>query len=329
MSDSLDTNSGLTHSFCIDTSTETLLLMCKDVPVYDITSEKVIDSARVPGLLAKGSKFSDWAKLRHSSNTNVSARHIKNFIYRDVTRFEADILNRSLSLSDCYWIKRESESVVFEDISPYYKEYWETSDMDSKTTAKPTLYANGYRDKRWLSSISLYKSGCTIEISCAEVCVVLGVNCCSIVSVADNSGIIVINFTDTEVMLESCDMSGIITEDNITTDKILQTFGLDGFKMLLVDAIFGNGDRHSGNFGFLRDANTGEYLGMAPLYDFDHALDSDRESDVLTEEIVNLTKSNTEYRQIAISLLSNKKALSIHPVFEKRGISMLQKITEV
>ena len=44
--------------------------------------------------------------------------------------------------------------------------------------------------------------------------------------------------------------------------------------MLIIDAITGNGDRHAGNFGYLRDADSGEYLGMAPLYDFDHALDA-------------------------------------------------------
>jgi hypothetical protein len=30
-------------------------------------------------------------------------------------------------------------------------------------------------------------------------------------------------------------------------------------------------DRHWGNLGFLRDANSGEYIGMAPYYDFDWA----------------------------------------------------------
>ena len=43
--------------------------------------------------------------------------------------------------------------------------------------------------------------------------------------------------------------------------------------MIIIDAVIGNGDRHAGNFGWLRNTDTGEYVSMAPLYDFDHALD--------------------------------------------------------
>lgn len=37
--------------------------------------------------------------------------------------------------------------------------------------------------------------------------------------------------------------------------------------MIIIDAVIGNGDRHAGNFGWLRNTDTGEYVSMAPLYD--------------------------------------------------------------
>lgn len=37
--------------------------------------------------------------------------------------------------------------------------------------------------------------------------------------------------------------------------------------MLLFDDLIANRDRHMGNFGFLRDTENGEFLGMAPLFD--------------------------------------------------------------
>lgn len=37
--------------------------------------------------------------------------------------------------------------------------------------------------------------------------------------------------------------------------------------MLLFDEFIKNGDRHLGNFGFLRSTETGKFLGMAPLFD--------------------------------------------------------------
>lgn len=38
-------------------------------------------------------------------------------------------------------------------------------------------------------------------------------------------------------------------------------------KMLVIDYIIANTDRHYGNFGFIRDANTLEFLGFAPIFD--------------------------------------------------------------
>lgn len=45
------------------------------------------------------------------------------------------------------------------------------------------------------------------------------------------------------------------------------------YSRMLRGAVFGQG-----NFGFLKDSNTGDILGMSPLYDFDHALDDCKES---------------------------------------------------
>lgn len=38
-------------------------------------------------------------------------------------------------------------------------------------------------------------------------------------------------------------------------------------KMMIVDYIIGNSDRHFNNFGFMRDTNTLEWRGFAPIYD--------------------------------------------------------------
>lgn len=39
-------------------------------------------------------------------------------------------------------------------------------------------------------------------------------------------------------------------------------------RMILVDMLIGNQDRHLGNFGFLRDVKTGKLIDFAPLFDF-------------------------------------------------------------
>ena len=42
--------------------------------------------------------------------------------------------------------------------------------------------------------------------------------------------------------------------------------------MILIDFIIANGDRHWGNFGFIRNAESLEWLGTAPLFDTGNSL---------------------------------------------------------
>ena len=35
----------------------------------------------------------------------------------------------ALSFSDCYWIKAEDDSICFEEISPYYKPFWDGNEV--------------------------------------------------------------------------------------------------------------------------------------------------------------------------------------------------------
>lgn len=122
----------------------------------------------------------------------------------------------------------------------------------------------------------LFKEGdLEIEIDCINLCKACGVaveNGCVV-----EGGIELENFTSKDVMLVTAESSGRIDGENFTDDDIIQEFGIDAVRMFTIDAIIGNGDRHAGNFGFLQNSNTGDMLGMSPLFDFDHALDDSKE----------------------------------------------------
>lgn len=47
-------------------------------------------------------------------------------------------------------------------------------------------------------------------------------------------------------------------------------------RMIIIDYIIANEDRHSNNFGAIRDANTLEWIGMAPIYDSGSSLGFDK-----------------------------------------------------
>ena len=98
--------------------------------------------------------------------------------------------------------------------------------------------------------------------------------------------------------------------------------------MILTDAIFGNGDRHAGNFGYLRDANTGEYLSMAPLFDFDHALDAKGTTDNLLLDALDISKSNKQYKEEAIRISTIIANETSNEVFRKRAYCILNHLKE-
>lgn len=55
--------------------------------------------------------------------------------------------------------------------------------------------------------------------------------------------------------------------------RACEAYGIKGIReyaltMIGIDHMLGNADRHLGNFGFIRDAETGEITGYAPLFDF-------------------------------------------------------------
>ena len=54
----------------------------------------------------------------------------------------------------------------------------------------------------------------------------------------------------------------------VTQRALTEAFDDDTYAdMMIFDAIIGNRDRHLGNFGYLRDNDTGEYIKPAPLFD--------------------------------------------------------------
>ena len=107
--------------------------------------------------------------------------------------------------------------------------------------------------------------------------------------------------------------------DDFDEQTITDLFGLAGAKMLILDAIIGNGDRHAGNFGWLRDTSTGAYVSMAPLYDFDHALDSSLETDRLLTDAVKFCMPYAD----EVKHIANIAVESENPVFSKRAQTII------
>lgn len=144
-----------------------MLPMCKNTPAYDIASGEVLCAELLPGAMLQGMGFTEWAKHRKSVLSNVIARKVYFSAFGQGAEDSAEMQTRILSLSDCYWSKQNGDSITFEQVSPYYADFWKGQ---GKYTggAIPTLYTAGAVSKYWLDNQRLYKQGCLIEL---EACV--------------------------------------------------------------------------------------------------------------------------------------------------------------
>lgn len=304
-----------------------VVLYCKNVAVYDIDSNIVIDKDLLPGLMrldTHPATFKKWLKIRYSSNTNSLARQLKGIVFGQGNRVTINKKTHALSLSDCYWVKDQSDTTTFEQISPYYAPFWDGSGVYSGQSI-PTLYVGGCLNKRWVSCETLEKFGNNLKIEedVSRLCAECGVPANKVISIS--GGVAIRNITNTSVMLEQADQSGMLDPDDFTEDDIIRLFQLRGVQMLTIDAIIANGDRHAGNFGWLRDTNTGRYLCMAPLYDFDHALDSRLVKDRLLVDAVSSIKAtnNGQYVNEMRRICATVCRLDTVSLFKERAKAML------
>ena len=63
---------------------------------------------------------------------------------------------------------------------------------------------------------------------------------------------------------------------------------------------------------------------MAPLYDFDHALDATGEKDRLLLDAIDIANANEEYQKEAIHISNSIVKETINDVFRKRAICVLK-----
>lgn len=309
------------------------ILMCKNNPVYSIDTEEVINYSLLPGIMQRNactSTFKLWLKSRYSSETNSLARQLKGITFGQGKRPTINRETRAFSLSDCYWLKNIADNILFEMASPYYNKFWK-GNGEYDGTSIPTLYVGGFINKEWISNRILNKYGkdTIIELECIALCKICNIQSENILPILRNSeviGVQVENITNTELMLEQANQSGKLDVDDFDESTVERLFGLQGIQMIIIDAIVGNGDRHAGNFGWLRDSNSGLYKCMAPLYDFDHALDSKVASDRLIQDAIDIAKKSREYTAEAIRISKMTLHLNINKIFSIRANTILEKL---
>ena len=224
-------------------------VMSGDRVVADIENDKisVTDKERCPYfLMYQTDDIKDWLEDRAFDSTRGHSRTLKR-ISNLVTKTDAEIALRffGATITDNYWIKtEENNNLTYEDVR-------------YKTDQLFQLALNGDSSDLNHKPEEIYSPQFTV------------------------SGCLSANFAD-KYNFE--DMKGLIGESgyadyNAVYEKIKNMFGdeaaIEYVKLIYIDAICCNQDRHSKNFGVLRDIDSGAFVSLAPNFDYNISLFGD------------------------------------------------------
>ena len=280
-----------------------------------------------------------------------------------------------LSLSDQYWLKPSELDVSWESVNFFQNEF--STDIgeilfQNKEIPLPEINffspdssSDGWLEKKWIikddkrilvkGSNILYRQEPYNEKIASDIMKYLGINhipyeitsinnkpyslCENFIN--ENTELIpainIVNNTpqikgDTRLthLLRGCEALGMDRE-SIKTD-------ID--KMIVIDYLIANYDRHWFNFGFIRDANTLEWQGFAPIFDTGAALW--QHSDQITDEVKSRAFEATQLEQLKLitdlswyepipdKVLSDiiTSTLSKHPSMQPERREMIAKAVE-
>lgn len=216
----------------------------------------------------------------------------------------------AVNMADRYWVRPEGSDLSWDDVSPHSNDYSETLGrtllgMDDGFEPSPDCATDGMVPKMWTSDRRLLKGGTTRcrqqpynEVLASEVMRRLGVDHIDY-ELRRVDGKVVsscpcITSDDVEMIQARClMMTRPMDRGRSIYHHLMERCGSIGLedprgfvdRMLVVDHIMANNDRHYNNFSILRDPETLEVLGFAPIYDTGSSLGYDlRVKDIVRSE---------------------------------------------
>ncbi len=279
-------------------------LMNKDVVVATYREEKrladyrYVEVERFDGYFPYAfADINDWIDGRQIAKHRASIEKLM----RDLgltTRHDFVGMVRCLSLTDTFWMKREDESLAWEDVSLYRNPFddviariaFDGTGMFGRQNSptSPEFATSGSFAKCWIreeGQIELLKRGSTgfANAGFEPYSEVLASDLLQAAKV-DHVPYSLTRFHGKlacKCPIFTSEEQGFVSahrffDRNFDVDDMLEFTSRHGVEesfreMVVMDAVMANVDRHAGNYGFLVSNATGEVLRMAPLFDHNMA----------------------------------------------------------
>lgn len=267
-------------------------LMSRDIVLAEIKNgelSKIIKEDLMPIYLARTKNISHWLEKRSIDEHRTNSRLLKKALRLEQKDDVSTALAvHGVTITDNYWVKPEDSELTWEDVrfkENYFSElalHGDLSAFSQNPSRTPELTNTGSFEKCWKLEDGkwwLYKKANKNELF-SELFIYhlgkeLGFNMAHY-EPAD-SCIKSLDFTEgAKVNFEPAYSWMGEVEDNVLNYKALEHYGAafcDNYvELLLLDSYCLNADRHTFNFGVLRDVETGKVLCLAPNYDNNIAL---------------------------------------------------------
>lgn len=319
------------------------------VAVWKDNELKVVNNDLLPLYLKRVNDAKSWLETRAINSHRANSRLLKKALRLTEKDDVSTVLYvNAATINDTYWVRSIGSDLKYEDIR-FNKDYFSNlalrglyssfnSAAKRKDTKTPELTNIGSFEKCWKLKNDkwwIYKSANQkeqfSELFVYELGKKLGMNmtyyekgdkCVKSLDFTDSASVIF--EPATSFMGDEEDYIKVVEKLKVLCPKAIP----DYIKMIFLDTITANPDRHTGNFGLMRDVKSGELLGLAPNFDNNMALiargypTGNSKSDLLIALFNELMEKYPEYK----NYLPNVTEQMIKEVIDKLSMKVKSQV---
>lgn len=297
----------------------------------------VINSSLLPLYLKRIKNADMWLETRAIDSHRANSRLLKKALrLKEKNDISTVLFVNGATITDNYWIKPFDSDIKYEDVcfsNDYFSELALKGSYDSFNKAAdkissntPELTNTGSFEKCWklidgkwwmlksanqkeqFSELFVYRLGKALNMNMAVY--ERGESCVKSLDFTNGASV---NFEPAFAFMG--DNEDYEDVSNVLEELCPQAVG-DFVKMIFLDTIVANPDRHTANFGLLRSTDTGELLAFAPVFDHNMALISrgyptpPTKNDILINLFNDFLSNHPKYKQF-IPMINEEMIISI------------------
>lgn len=295
-------------------------IMSADIPVVTIKNGVVVDKNEklAPLFFNRCDDVSAWLKGRAIDSHRANSRLLKKALrLQNKDEISTVLVVNAVTITDNFWFCEDGSDLTWDDVR-FKENYFDSlalrGDPDSfnqKPSRTPELTNIGSYEKCWSlldGSWWMYKSGNDNELFSELFICKLGSSLGFNMAYYELDGGYIRTKDFTETGRYNFESAESLVGDDEDYSKNFDVFysiskdlAEDYLKLIYLDTVCMNMDRHTKNYGVLRDPETGDIVKLAPNYDNNIALISrgyprfiERKNDTLIDLFIELLKSNKE-----------------------------------